>query len=86
MADFCKQCADELRIPTDLDNIHFDKTFVLEKDCGWPALCEGCGTAIVDWAGQCIALNCDKQHGKNPPKVVYTTYTDFIKAKEEGKL
>lgn len=64
MADFCKQCSEEL----------FDEDFKelaglgdgskLEPGFGWPALCEGCGPTTVNDDGICTAKNCLRQHGE----------------------
>ena len=63
MADFCKQCS--------LDNFGEDFEDLkglgegqnLKPGHGWLVLCEGCGPAIVDAEGRCIAAHCDKKHG-----------------------
>jgi hypothetical protein len=58
MADFCKQCSEEL----------FDKDFEeLSGLCqeGFIAnvICEGCGMTEVDHAGECRNTQCLKKHG-----------------------
>ena len=68
MADFCKQCSIKI----------FGKDFgelaglgvpgTLEQGQGWLALCEGCGSCVVNDEGECIALHCDKQHGAISPQ------------------
>ena len=66
MADFCKQCSTELFGEDfgDLKGIG-ELTPEQREDGGWGfgALCEGCGSTLVDEAGQCILRNCLKKHG-----------------------
>jgi len=63
MADFCKQCSIELfgEDFEDLKGLGDGK--VLEPGFGWSCLCEGCGSAIVNDEGECIAAHCIKKHG-----------------------
>lgn len=63
MADFCKQCSEEI----------FDEDFEQLKGLSTPedtenelyasAICEGCGFIQVDHHGQCISPQCLKKHG-----------------------
>ncbi len=63
MADFCKQCSEELfgEDHGDLKGMGGGET--LPEGHGWVALCEGCGPALVDNDGRCTADHCDKKHG-----------------------
>jgi hypothetical protein len=69
MADFCNQCADAIGIPRgDLSNHHRPEIVPAEghdaSDYGWPALCEGCGSTLVDREGNCISKDClENGHG-----------------------
>lgn len=83
MADFCRQCAIELKLGVcDLDDIGTDKEDILETGEGFIELCEGCGPTLVDWAGQCISLSCDK-HGGTSFEKVYQTRQEYLEDKEK---
>ena len=62
MADFCKQCSEDM----------FGKDFGdLTHDSFGPiwALCEGCGfRCLVEKDGTCVSPSCLKQHGKQSPQ------------------
>lgn len=61
MADFCKQCADDLGFPeSDLIDPN------LRKGLYVPALCEGCGSIQVNNKGECISDDCLRE-GHNVP-------------------
>ena len=64
MADFCMQCSIELfgEDCGDLANLYPDEELL--PGYGWAVLCEGCGPAIVDYDGRCIAKHCLKKHGE----------------------
>lgn len=66
MADFCKQCADDMRFPeSDFKGYLSYHNITLGPNEGLMMLCEGCGPAfIVDDQGTCAALNCDHCHGE----------------------
>lgn len=53
MADFCKQCADDLGFPE--SDLIFPN---LRKGEYMPALCEGCGAIQVNSKGECISSDC----------------------------
>lgn len=59
MADFCKQCSLET-----LGEDFRDLAGLVEEGHCAIALCEGCGAALVDHEGRCIATDCLKQHGE----------------------
>lgn len=64
MADFCKQCSEEL---FGEDNKDLAALMLPEKykdGYGAVAICEGCGDTVVDVNGKCIAVWCEK-HGSN---------------------
>jgi len=65
MADFCKQCADEMfpdiggEFSHDFEGLtKFGDQMVGLYMC---VLCEGCGPIQVDWLGQCISI-CGEFH------------------------
>lgn len=60
MADFCRQCTDEiLGLDPDLNDM---RDLTTEQDTaegmGSAVLCEGCGPILVDHTGKC--LGCEK--------------------------
>ena len=62
MADFCKQCADELGLPNkDLVGCTTEKDMLDKKP--QLVICEGCGYTQVDPEGVCLT-NCLQGHGK----------------------
>ena len=67
MADFCKQCTEEL-FGSDLADNNDMKGAVSERDSALGfmvlVLCEGCGPIQVNHAGECLSDDCDKNHGK----------------------
>ncbi len=57
MADFCNQCADELKLAVgDLKNITTSKEY--KKGKAAIVICEGCGVIQVDPEGNCISNDC----------------------------
>ena len=56
MAEFCRQCNQEILGEDESD---FNRT-----DAGHYVICEGCGWTEVDRDGNCISINCKKEHGK----------------------
>lgn len=71
MAEFCKQCAQEM-FPLDsrLAEGDFVGTTTPDEEAqGLYAvvLCEGCGRIQVDSNGCCITYDCLKAHGVNMP-------------------
>lgn len=66
MADFCKQCTEDnicLDGPNDFEGVISEA----EEAAGTTAvvLCEGCGPIQVNRAGECLSVDCDKNHGKD---------------------
>lgn len=53
MADFCKQCADQLGFP-ESDLIPADGL----PGYYYPSLCEGCGPIMVNHRGECTSIDC----------------------------
>lgn len=53
MADFCRACSIEIFCEDfgDLKGLGNGKT--LTPDCGWVAICEGCGYITVNDEGEC---------------------------------
>lgn len=56
MADFCKQCAEEILGRDEGDLAH--NTEAIRYYC----ICEGCGFTVVDKSGKCIGA-CLRKHG-----------------------
>lgn len=58
MADFCKQCADEMGFPeSDFIGAVPEGSYLI-------AICEGCGfDAVMNHAGDCVSSSCLKKHG-----------------------
>ena len=63
MADFCKQCSEELFGEDFKDLAGLGDGSKLEEGFGWQALCEGCGPTYVNDDGECITPYCPK-HGE----------------------
>lgn len=63
MADFCRQCSIEIFGEDYEDLKDLGPRDQLKPGEGWLALCEGCGSTVVDNEGNCIATNCPI-HGK----------------------
>jgi RNase P subunit RPR2 len=62
MAEFCKQCADELNFPPDFVGISTKRQ--TEAGLFVSVLCESCGPCQVDHEGRCVSEDCLKEHGK----------------------
>lgn len=58
MADFCKQCSEEV-----LGEDFGDLAELVKEGQVLHTICEGCGDCIVDHTGKCVARNCLKNHG-----------------------
>jgi len=55
---FCNHCAIELDFKTgDFAGFCHPGTYVM-------VICEDCGHCIVDYEGNCVALECTKKHGE----------------------
>jgi hypothetical protein len=64
MADFCKQCAEEMDFEADFTGQFLKRGLIPDGRMGFHALCEGCGAAhIIDDEGTCASPNCLKSHG-----------------------
>jgi hypothetical protein len=75
MAEFCKQCADELGFP-ESDFKGACKEIELDEDVGFVVVCEGCGFVLVDHLGQCMGNSgCLKKH--ETPKKVYRRWEEI---------
>ena len=63
MAEFCKQCSEELfgKDFGDLKDITKQEDVDLGMYC--VVICEGCGITQVDPDGKCVCDNCLKNHG-----------------------
>lgn len=64
MADYCKQCAEEIGF-SDTD----DLAYLVTEDQAKSGLfanvtCEDCGVTIVNHKGECMSKTCDKEHGE----------------------
>lgn len=65
MAEFCKQCTDELFGPDmkhDFEGLSEESDTKL--DIYAMVLCEGCGNTLVNHLGECVDPLCLKKHGK----------------------
>jgi len=62
MSDFCKQCSIEVFGEDSKDLAGLGGGEKLKEGMGWSALCEGCGSIVVDEEGACCAGYC-KKHG-----------------------
>lgn len=70
MAEFCKQCAEELGFESDFTDLF--KRDGDEPDggaSGYPVLCETCGPLcfIIDDEGTCGSLDCDGSLDRGGP-------------------
>jgi hypothetical protein len=65
MADFCKQCSEELfgKDFEDLKGLSREHSEPLAPGEGYIVICEGCGLTVVDEDGKCIS-DCMKHHDK----------------------
>ena len=63
MADFCKQCSEELFgfDGKDLRGLITVKEWEDKLDI--QVICEGCGVTRVDPEGACISTTCKEEHG-----------------------
>lgn len=66
MAEFCKQCAEDMGFDPDYANLFHDRGITPTGKLGFNVLCEGCGMAfIIDDEGTCDADDCIHEHGKH---------------------
>lgn len=61
MAEFCKQCAEELGFESDFTDLFKAANIEPGGDIGFPMLCETCGPCcfIIDNEGTCGSNSCD---------------------------
>lgn len=65
MAEFCKQCAEELDFEADFTGLFELNGEVPGDGMGFYVLCETCGPAfIIDDDGTCGNPTCDEKHGE----------------------
>ena len=69
MADFCKQCSEEIFGEDFCELISLVSLAQTREGLYALALCEGCGHIQVDHEGACVTKDCLKEHGKT-----YRTY------------
>lgn len=65
MAEFCKQCAEELGLPPDFVGLSTAEDTKNQMYC--IVLCESCGVIQVDHEGRCVSPDCDI-HGEQPTR------------------
>lgn len=65
MAEFCKQCAEDMGFDTDFDNLFKGHDLqCMGGTVGFNMLCESCGNAwIIDNEGTCGSRTCLEKHG-----------------------
>ena len=63
MADFCKQCSEDL-----FDGDCGDLEGLCQPGEIVHVICEGCGHTTVDNTGQCVSMTCIYQHAKDLPE------------------
>ena len=66
MADFCRQCTEEVLGQNGNENDFIGASTPEDTAKGlYPVvLCEGCGPIQVDHTGKCISKDCLVEHGK----------------------
>lgn len=66
MADFCKQCSEDI-FGEDFGDMAGLSTQQDTVNKLYPVvLCEDCGPCQVDHTGTCVSLDCYKKHGDRP--------------------
>ena len=70
MADFCKQCSEELFGEDFKDLAKLGDPKKMEQGFYPVVLCEGCGPIQVDYFGKCISPDCLKKHGKQMDGII----------------
>lgn len=63
MADFCKQCSEEVLGEDFGDLAGITQPHDTERGLYVEVLCEGCGPTEVDHTGKCVSSHCMKEHG-----------------------
>jgi hypothetical protein len=61
MAEFCKQCAEEMGFEPDFVGLTTEEDTKAGLVSG--VLCEGCGFTYVNHLGECVYEHCDLKHG-----------------------
>jgi hypothetical protein len=80
MADWCKQCSDEMFGPENPDYVTYEKPPGPGE--AYFCLCEGCGPTMVNEKGECIAPDClihgedAKPRDEFPPELLAQGYTE----------
>jgi hypothetical protein len=61
MAEFCKQCAEELDFPADFTDLFKEKDMKPDGVVGFYCLCETCGPEcfVIDDEGTCASSHCN---------------------------
>lgn len=68
MAEFCKQCAEELDFHADFTNLFRGTSIKPDGKWGFPVLCETCGPAfIIDDEGTCASPYCNGSERRPGP-------------------
>lgn len=63
MADFCKQCSEDIFGEDFGELAGLIKEEQVTQGFYAVAICEGCGYTLVDHTGKCVAIDCIKKHG-----------------------
>lgn len=87
MAEFCKQCADEMGFnpanQIEYDFVGMRSPRMIREETFPIVLCEGCGVTQVDWDGSCIGVcSLESKHTK-AWKIVGTDITSYPESEEE---
>lgn len=56
MAEFCKQCAEEMGFEPDFVGLCNEEQVAV-------VICEGCGPTMVNHKGECVSKDCLLKHG-----------------------
>ena len=65
MADFCQQCSIEIFGEDHRDLADLGRGKKAAEGWGWIAICEGCGSTLVNDEGRCVYQHCSKHGAKN---------------------
>jgi hypothetical protein len=68
MADFCRQCSEELFGEDYGDLANLGDGSELKSNEGWSAICEGCGFTLVDDKGNCLGVCEEPKHKRKEVK------------------
>jgi len=87
VAEFCKQCADEMGFnpanQIEYDFVGLRKPKDIAEELYPVVLCEGCGVTQVDVDGSCIGV-CDNRSHTKAWKIVGTDITSQEESEEEN--